>query len=305
MEKLWELKKVNKTYQLTDPLGGAIRLEALKDIDLRLYQGETLGLVGESGSGKSTLGKVLLRLLPLSSGRIFFRTLEITHLPESRLRGLRKNFQIVFQDPYRSLNPRMKAGQIIMEAAAGSFSEKKERARKLLLDVGLSTDDFDRLPHQFSGGQRQRLAIARALGPEPEFLVCDEPTSNLDLSVQAQILNLFLQLKEQYFLTYLFISHNLKVVEFLADRIAVMFRGRIVEIGKSSQIIRSPAHPYTMSLVASSQYRVTRLALRTIPSQGCPYACFCPEFENCCLDYIPALKEIEPGHEVACLIRGK
>ncbi|HPP11595.1 MAG TPA: ABC transporter ATP-binding protein [bacterium] len=301
METLWQLNQVTKVYQLQDPFGRTVRVEALASINLTGHRGQTLGLVGESGSGKSTLGKVLLRLVPPTSGQIFFRGTDLTGLSETRLRLWRKNFQIVFQDPYRSLNPRLTAGDLLMEGIPGSYRERVVRARDLLLKVGLSREDFYRLPHQFSGGQRQRLAIARALGPGPELLVCDEPTSNLDLSIQAQILNLFLELKQDYALTYLFISHNLKVVEFLADRIAVMYRGHLVEVGPTALIMKKACHPYSRALVASARYQPTRMFARPVRA-GCCYASFCPRGQSQCYQQQPPLQEIAPDHQVACFL---
>ncbi|MCM8769389.1 MAG: ABC transporter ATP-binding protein [Candidatus Omnitrophica bacterium] len=302
MERLYEIRNVSKIYQVRDSTGRLVKVTAIEAVTFNIYAGETLGLVGESGSGKSTLGKLIIRLLPVSRGQISFLGKDITSLSETGLRPWRKYFQIVFQDPYRSLNPRIRAGEILMEGISGSAREKVTRAYELLEQVGLNRNDFNRWPHQFSGGQRQRLAIARALGPQPKFLVCDEPTSNLDLSIQAQILNLFLRLKKDYSLTYLFISHNLKLIELLSDRIAVLYQGTLVEIGQSDQILKSPGHPYTRALLASSFYQPIKTSLREVTATGCRYACWCPDFQEKCLREKPELREIKRGHSVACFL---
>ncbi|HOV21791.1 MAG TPA: ABC transporter ATP-binding protein, partial [bacterium] len=211
-------------------------------------KGETLGIIGESGSGKTTLGKIIIKLIEPDKGKIIFKNTDITHIKEKGLRSLRKKFQIIFQNPYRSLNPRMTALEIVMEGVAGNKKEKIEKGKYLLDLVGIKNEKFSNFPYQFSGGERQRISIARALSTEPEFIICDEPTSNLDLSIQAQILNLFIDLKEKFNLTYLFISHDLKVIKFISDRIAVMYKGEIVEIGQTEKIIENPTNPYSKTL---------------------------------------------------------
>jgi oligopeptide/dipeptide ABC transporter ATP-binding protein len=302
MEILWRIEHVRKIYQFKSELGETRLTTALDGLDLDIYRAETLGIVGESGCGKSTLGKVLLKLVEPSSGKIFYRGQDLTTLPESALRPLRRKFQIVFQDPYKSLNPRLPAGYSVLEGMGHlPGSEKQARLENLLDRVGIAPESFHRFPHQFSGGQRQRIAIARALAPDPKFLVLDEPTSNLDLSIQAQILNLLMELKSSFSLTYLFISHNLKVIEFISDRIGVIYRGRLVEIGRTEQIMNNALHPYTRLLLAASFFRKEyRKAVHQETVTGCSYAGRCPESKDVCYHKTPLLKETEAGHSVAC-----
>ena len=230
--------------------------KAVNDVNLNIYKGETLGLVGESGSGKSTLGKALIKLIKPTSGSILYKGQEITELEKDDLRKIRKNFQIIFQDPYSSLNPRKTVSQIISEPFIihdKNLSEKTilEKTEYLLYLVGLTTNDMKRYPHQFSGGQRQRIGIARALALEPEFIVCDEPVSALDVSIQAQIINLLKELQKKLNLTYLFISHDLSVVKKVSTRIAVMYLGKIVEISTRNAIYGDAKHPYTQALLSA------------------------------------------------------
>jgi len=250
MEILWKVENLKKEYEIRTEFKKE-KIVALKNINIEIYKGEIFGLVGESGSGKTTFGKVLIRLIEPDNGKIYYKNIDITDMPEKILRKYRKNFQIIFQDPYKSLNPRIRCGYAVMEGIEGNKKEKIERAIEILNLVGIKKERFYDYPHQFSGGERQRIAIARALSTNPEFIVCDEPTSNLDVSIQGQILNLFIDLKEKFNLTYLFITHNLKIVRFLADRIAVMFKGEIVEIGKTEKIFKNPSHPYTEKLLKS------------------------------------------------------
>ena len=223
-------------------------------VSFDVYPGETIGLVGESGCGKTTLGRTILHLIEATDGKVFFGGQLLNHLPNTSLRSLRKNIQIIFQDPYSSLNPALSVGEAIMEPMRihkilGSDRERKEKVMELLEKVNLSRDHFYRYPHQFSGGQRQRVCIARALAVEPKFIVCDESVSALDVSVQAQVLNLLNELKKEYKFTYLFISHDLSVIKFIADRIFVMKDGKLVEIGYPDAIFSRPKHEYTRKLI--------------------------------------------------------
>jgi peptide/nickel transport system ATP-binding protein len=302
---------------LTKHFGHAPKLvRAVEDVSFTVAPGEVLGLVGESGSGKSTIGRLILRLIDPTAGAIRFAGQEIAALPERRLRFLRRQAQMVFQDPYASLNPRLRVRDIIGEALSAHGlargAARRERVASLLEMVGLSPDHMTRFPHEFSGGQRQRIGIARALAVEPKLIVADEPVSALDVSVQAQVLNLMQDLRRRLGLAMLFISHDLEVVELMCDRIAVLYLGRIMEIGSTADICARPRHPYTRALMAASPKAVPgapkpeRLLKGDIPSplsppSGCVFRTRCPIAIPECAEAVPSFRSFGEGHRVACI----
>jgi oligopeptide transport system ATP-binding protein len=295
-------------------------VRAVDGVNFDIAPGETLGLVGESGCGKSTTGRCILRLIEPSSGQIVFQGRDVTDLQGEDLRGLRRDMQIIFQDPFASLNPRHTVRGIIGEALvihrlATNRRELEDRVVELLETVGLQSGHLHRFPHEFSGGQRQRIGIARALAVQPKMIVCDEPVSALDVSIQAQVINLLEDLQDKFSLTYLFIAHDLSVVEHISDRVAVMYLGRVVEIAPSDSLYDNPRHPYTEALLSAvpipdPQVKRKRIVLRgevpnpIHPPTGCHFHPRCPLAEERCKLEVPQLRESTPGHWTACHVRG-
>ncbi len=290
-------------------------LKAVNDVTFQIFKGETLGVIGESGCGKSTLGKTILHIVKPASGTVSFRDENITAKTTAEMKPFRKKMQIIFQDPYSSLDPRKTAFQLIEEPMIihrmYNKAARKERVFGLLEDVGLKKEHAFRYPHEFSGGQRQRINVARALALEPEFIVCDEPVSALDVSVQAQVLNLLKNIQQKYHFTYLFISHDLSVVKYLSDRLLIMYLGYIVEEGTARAIYQEPCHPYTKALFASippeSPFEKKKEAALSgeLPSPlnlpaGCPLSTRCPLSRDICREKKPELLAIDEEHRVAC-----
>jgi oligopeptide/dipeptide ABC transporter ATP-binding protein len=293
-------------------------VHAVEDVTLTVRRGETLGIVGESGCGKSTTARLMVRLLDPTAGRIRFDGKDITKTSQHGLRPLRREMQMIFQDPYSSLNPRKSVGQIIAEPFSIHRTEKdvKRRVQELLARVGLSPEHYNRYPHEFSGGQRQRIGVARAIALQPKLIVCDEPVSALDVSVQAQILNLLKDLQKDFSLTYVFISHDLSVIRQVSDRIAVMYLGRVVELSESERLYEHPRHPYTAALLSAvprhgpngaTQAKRQRIVLGgdvpspVNPPEACVFHPRCPRFQRGhCDTETPLLRSFEPAHEAAC-----
>ncbi len=316
---LVEIKKINKKYNLGSGILNSQKriVHAVNNIDLQLYRGETLGLVGESGCGKSTLARLIIRLEKPSSGHIFFQGEDIFCYNKERLKTYRRNVQLIFQDPYSSLNPRKSAASIIKEPLIihhiGKSNEREESVLELMAKVGLNKEQADRYPHEFSGGQRQRIGIARALILRPELIIADEPVSALDVSIQAQILNLLKDLKQDFGLTYLFISHDLNVIRHMSDRIAVMYLGKIVEMAANSDIYNRPLHPYTRMLLSALPSCDPKMKRRSMVIRGeaqmeeaigCSFQSRCPYKSVICSDAEPLLKEIENNRFCACHFAG-
>lgn len=310
---LQQLSKQFYLYDQTTSEKGVV--DAVNSVDLDILSGETLGLVGESGCGKSTLGRCILRLIEPTAGKIIYENQNLLKIPEKAFKPYRKKMQIVFQDPFASLNPR-KSIQFILEEpliihGVSSPHDRKNRLDETIEKVGLTQEDLKRYPHEFSGGQRQRIGIARALILKPDFIVCDEPVSALDVSIQAQILNLLIDLQRELKLTYLFISHDLSVVKHISNRIAVMYLGRIVEIAPTNEIFENPLHPYTMALLSSipvpdPTLKKDRFILEGDPPSplnpptGCRFHTRCPQYMDICSKVIPEKRVISPEHFVYC-----
>ncbi len=294
---------------------GAVR--AVDGVTFDVRRGETLGLVGESGCGKTTTGRAILRLSPATAGRVEFDGVDVLGLPRGAMRAMRRRMQIIFQDPYSSLNPRLTVGSMLGEALSihrlASGAAARERIAELLTLVGLSPDHARRYPHEFSGGQRQRIGVARALAVNPELIICDEPVSALDVSIQAQILNLLQDLQARLHLTYVFVAHDLAVVRHISDRIAVMYLGRIVEICRGEELYARPLHPYTQALLSAVPVPDPGRKRRRVPltgdipspanpPPGCPFHTRCPAAREACRREVPALREIREGHWASCLL---
>lgn len=313
---LVEVKKLQKVFPVKKGLLGKPKLlHAVDEVSFAIQKGETFSLVGESGCGKSTTGRLVTRLLTPNQGEVWFNGRDISHLNENQMRPIRKEMQMVFQDPYASLNPRMKVKDLVAEPllihTKMSRKEREKLATELLEVVGLNSYHAERFPHEFSGGQRQRIGIARALSVRPSLIVADEPVSALDVSIQSQVLNLLQDLQEEYGLTYLFISHDLSVVEHISDRIGVMYLGALVETAGKDALYDNPLHPYTQALLSSvpvpdPKQKSERIILKgdlpspVDPPSGCRFHTRCPACMEICKQVTPVFKEIEPGHQVAC-----
>jgi oligopeptide transport system ATP-binding protein len=293
-------------------------IKAVDDISFTIRRGETLGLVGESGCGKSTTGRAILQLYRPTGGEVYFKDENLTHLKGESLRRMRRQMQMIFQDPYASLNPRMTVGNIIGEplevhSIHSSRGERRERVQELLKVVGLNPYFVNRYPHEFSGGQRQRIGVARALAVNPEFIVCDEPISALDVSIQAQIINMLEDLQAEFGLTYLFIAHDLSVVRHISDRIAVMYLGKLAELADRDALYENPRHPYTQALLSAVpipdpvvEEKRQRIILEgdvpspANPPKGCNFSTRCPRVMDVCHDVDPEFRDLGGGHWVAC-----
>jgi len=315
MTALVVVEALSTYFQVRGPTGRRAVLHAVDNVSFEIRRNEILALVGESGCGKSTLGRTILQLTKRTAGRVLFDGQDLTAMAPGDLRRLRRRMQIIFQNPHGSLDPRVSVGQAIRDPldihAVGTGEERQARVAELLGLVGLHADHAQRFPHQISGGQAQRVAIARALALHPDFIIADEPVSSLDVSIQAQILNLMADLRVSLGLTYLFIAHNLAVVEHFSTRVAVMYLGRIVELAPSRALYAHPLHPYTQALLASAPVADPDAPLRppalagdvpspVDPPTGCRFASRCPKAMTVCRNVDPVFTEIEPGHWVAC-----
>jgi len=320
---LMKVEHLTKEFAIKSNTFGAkpLILHALNDVSLDIYEGETLGVIGESGCGKSTFGRTLIQLYKATAGSVTFEGKNIFSLKGQELKQMKKDIQMVFQDPYSSLDPRKTAGKLIEEPLIvhnliPDKKKREERVLELMREVGLDIQHVHRFPHEFSGGQRQRINVAQALSMNPKVIVCDEPVSALDVSIQAQVLNLFNRLQKEHHLTYIFISHDLGVIKHVSDRIAIMYLGRVVELCEADAIYEDPLHPYTKALLSaippeSPFQNRERIVLKgDIPSPigeqvGCPLAGRCPNCMEKCKKEQPKLEEVKEGHQVACFLYTK
>ncbi|QEN09668.1 ATP-binding cassette domain-containing protein [Oceanispirochaeta crateris] len=317
MKPLMEVKNLKKYYQISSREGDKKQiLKAVDDVSFEIKKGEILGVVGESGCGKSTLGKTVLRLHEKTDGQVLYDGRDLFSLDHKEMTELRKRIQMVFQDPFSSLNPRKKVVSLIEQPLrihkTGTQAEISEKVEAIMSEVGINPHYKKRFPHQFSGGQRQRIGIARALALNPEFVVCDEAVSALDVSVQAQILNLLLDLREKHDLTYMFIAHDLAVVEYISTRIIVMYLGKIIEVADKHELVKNHTHPYTKALfnafpLTDPHQRIgkKKIVMGDVPSpvnppSGCHFHPRCPFAMDICREQYPELKEVAPGHMSAC-----
>jgi oligopeptide/dipeptide ABC transporter ATP-binding protein len=317
VKPLLEVKHLKKYFPIKGGVFGRPvgEVKAVNDVSFEVYEGEVLGIVGESGCGKSTTGKALLRLTEPSGGEVVFEGRDVTKMSSEEMRKMRRDMQMIFQDPYASLNPRHNVGKILGEPllvhGIGDKKDRAEKVKEILEIVGLSGDHASRYPHQFSGGQRQRIGIARALIVRPKLIVCDEPVSALDVSVQSQILNLMEDLQEEFKLTYIFIAHDLSVVKHISHRIGVMYLGKMVELSSKDDLYHEPLHPYTQSLMSAvpepdPDLKKERIILEgdvpspSNPPSGCPFHTRCPKVMDMCKTEIPEFREIRDSHFAAC-----
>lgn len=314
-EPLAEIRDLKKYFTVNKGIlkhktAGVVK--AVDGVSLTIYKGETLGIIGESGCGKSTLARMIMGLIPATEGEIYFKGVHVSH---KQLMTFRKKVQMIFQDPYSSLDPRMNIGRIIEEPLRihthMNHEQKRTTVLKIIEKMGIAEEDFKKYPHEFSGGQRQRIGIARALVLLPEFVICDEPVSALDMSIQAQILNLFKDMQRDMGLTYLFISHDMSVIKHVSDRIAVMYLGKVVELASKSELFSNTLHPYSIALMSAIPIpnpasRKKRILLKgdlpspINPPEGCPFQTRCPKVFSMCYEKSPALREVREGHFTAC-----
>lgn len=314
---LLDIKNLKKTFEIKNFFGNIKgTVKAVDDISFQIRKGETFGLVGESGCGKSTLGRCILQMLKADSGNVFYKNKNLSGMPEREWKSVRNQLQIIFQDPYSSLNPNWNVRELIAEPLitnGASLIEAETRVRELLKILNMNDEDMEKFSYEFSGGQRQRIGIARAVAAYPEFIFCDEPVSALDVSVQAQVVNMLKDLQRELGLTYLFTSHDLSMVYHISDRIGVMYLGAMVETGTSEEVFYSPLHPYTKALISAVPIADPKLAADAkhtfikgeIPSpmnvpKGCRFCTRCPQAEEKCRTECPVMREVTPGHMAAC-----